>query len=270
MRLVLVSVLGIAACARSSVREVPAHIQTVTLPDAADAAVATPAGELSDEAALAVTGAELLVAQGKIKDPDAPLLAHAMRAAYARMRADEDENRVRVRDAARMWLEPANPGKVAMVFLHGYGGRFALPCWQLARAAGLLTACPSIGVEGDWWSPDGERAVRQAIADLREAGFARVILAGLSNGATGVARLAPRLGIDGVILISGADPSASPPRVPALVVQGKNDAMSSASRARAYAKKAHAQYVELDAGHFAMLLKSEDAERAIHNFAASF
>jgi pimeloyl-ACP methyl ester carboxylesterase len=224
---------------------------------------------LSNEAELATAGAELLVSQGKIKDPDAPLLADAMRSAYAEMRADENAGRLRVRDAARMWLAPSAEGKVAIVFLHGYGGRFALPCWQVARAAGAMTACPDVGPEGDWWSKEGERVARAEIDAVRTAGFERVILAGLSNGATGVARLAPRLHVDGVILVSGADPNAAPPGVPALVVQGRKDAMSSPGRARAYATKAHATYVDLDAGHFALLVKRDEAERRIHDFVVS-
>src|SRR5262249_31177351 len=203
---------------------------------------------LSDESSLAISGAELLIRGGKIKDPDAPVLVAEMRAAYDEMHAEELADPRRVRDAKRMWIGPSNGSKTAVVFLHGYGGRFALPCWQIARASGAMTACPDIGFEGDWWSQEGERVARAEIHAVRAAGCDRVVLAGLSNGAIGVARLAPRLKVDGVILVSGADPSAAPPGVPALVVQGRKDAMSSAANARAYATKAHAGYVDLDAG----------------------
>jgi pimeloyl-ACP methyl ester carboxylesterase len=74
--------------------------------------------------------------------------------------------------------------------------------------------------------------------------------------------------VDGVILVSGVDPKAAAPGVPALVIQGRRAAMSGAARARAYATKANARYVELDAGHFALLTKSDEAERAIHDFVA--
>jgi pimeloyl-ACP methyl ester carboxylesterase len=223
---------------------------------------------LSDESAFAISGAELLVRGGTIKDPDAPVLVAEMRAAYDEMHAQELADPRRVRDAKRMWIGPA-AGKAAVVFLHGYGGRFALPCWQMARATGVMTACPDVGAEGDWWSKEGERVARAEIEAVRAAGFERVVLAGLSNGAIGVSRLVPRLKVDGVILVSGADPSVAAPGVPALVVQGRKDAMSSAANARAYATKAHAGYVDLDAGHFAFLVKRSEAERAIGAFVSS-
>jgi len=45
----------------------------------------------SSEAPVAIGGTQLLVATGRIRDPDAPGLEAAMRAGYERMRADEED-----------------------------------------------------------------------------------------------------------------------------------------------------------------------------------
>jgi len=239
-----------------------------------------PTNPPSSEAPLAVGGTHLLVAAGRILDPDTPALESAMLAAYGRMRADEDDpaSVVHVRQTPLapdlLVYEAKAPSRTAVLFLHGYGGRFALPCWQIAHAVAALgagTACPSIGVEGDWWTAAGQRGVRAAADALHAAGYERIVLAGLSNGGIGASRLAARMKgtFAAVVLISGADPGAAPPGVPVLVVHGRRDAMSSAAGARAYARKAGATYVEVDAGHFAMLLRAGQVDRAIIDFVAS-
>jgi pimeloyl-ACP methyl ester carboxylesterase len=103
------------------------------------------------------------------------------------------------------------------------------------------------------------------VALLRKRGITRIYLAGLSNGAAGAARLAPRMrGVfRGLILISGAPRDADAPDGPVLVMQGRRDQMASALSARAYAGRFGGQYVELDAGHFALLLREEQAMQAI-------
>jgi hypothetical protein len=88
------------------------------------------------------------------------------------------------------------PARGAVIFLHGYGGNFALQCWLVARPAlrlEMVTVCPSTGVRGDWWTERGARIVRSAIGRLRERGIEHVYLAGISNGGVGVSRLAPAL-----------------------------------------------------------------------------
>jgi pimeloyl-ACP methyl ester carboxylesterase len=244
----------------------------------ADAALAPPeVVHLSDESILAIAGTRLLVARGELHDPEATKLEAAMHEAYARMRADEDAGGVTLVGGAsereRMWLAPTTRSAIGIVFLHGYGGRFALPCWQVAHAVaslGAIVACPSIGTEGDWWSADGEKAIRSTLDALDAFGTKKIVLAGLSNGAIGVARVAARLGgrIHAVVLISGADPAAPKAGVPALVIQGKTDAMSSAAAARAYAGANRARYVDFDSGHFVMLTRSDEVERTIHDWIA--
>ena len=83
----------------------------------------------------------------------------------------------------------------ALVFLHGSGGNFKayFYMWRhFADKAHMIVVCPSFGF-GDWWQPGGmeavERARRYAI-NAFGADEQRIVLAGLSNGGTGVTRAA--------------------------------------------------------------------------------
>ncbi len=160
-----------------------------------------------------------------------------------------------------------------VVFLHGYAGSFTLPCYEVARAArraGASTVCPSTRWQGDFWSPDGERRVREVATRLRGAGKSRLVLAGLSNGGIGASRLLPRMPglFEGAILISGADAGAPPPGIPALVIHGERDTMTSASAARAYASHSRGQYVSLKGNHFAWLEEADRIESIVAAFLA--
>jgi pimeloyl-ACP methyl ester carboxylesterase len=163
--------------------------------------------------------------------------------------------------------------KAAVVALHGYAGNFAVYCWQLSRAAqaiSALTLCPSVGPQGDWWSPQGEKTLERTLTWLQRRGIHRVYLAGLSNGGVGASVLAGKLshpGIElrGLVLISGASRVAATPRVPVLLVQGQHDSMFPARRMRAFAQRsgALATTFEVNSGHFAFLDRAEECERAI-------
>jgi pimeloyl-ACP methyl ester carboxylesterase len=165
--------------------------------------------------------------------------------------------------------------EVAVVFLHGYAGNFAVYCWQLARAARAISAlavCPSVGPVGDWWSRQGERTLEVTLDWLAVRGIRRVYLGGLSNGGAGASVLVsrvshPRLELRGLVLVSGAwsrDGAPAPP-VPTLLVQGRRDSMMPTRDMRAFAERLgrRATYVEVDSGHFAFLDRHEECERAI-------
>ncbi len=235
-------------------------------------------GRVVDEGDLAVGGARVLVATHLLRDPDAPSVPGALADAYRRMRAEEGDTPSPVLPTYAGMQSPARADVLvvdgvahprgALIFLHGYAGNFALPCWQIgraARAAALVTYCPSTSWRGDWWSRRGEETLRATIALARRRGIDRFYLAGLSNGAVGAARLAPRMRgtFRGVILVSGAARDASAPGAPVLVVQGRRDAMAGAGLARAYAARTGARYLDLDGGHFAFLLHEAEANRAI-------
>lgn len=238
---------------------------------------------LVDEADVAMAGARVLVNAQTLHDDRAALLG-AMRGAYADMRRERGDvpspvlgtylglERPSAFDV--VMIEPEGPPRGALVFLHGYAGNFALPCWQLARAVGplgVVTACPSTRWVGDWGSERGEATLKQTVAMLRARGLERVVLAGLSNGAIGASTLAPRMKgtFAGLVLVSGVDRDAPSAGMPTLVLHGRHDTMTSPDDARAYAARTRASYVVLEAGHFAMLVRAPEADRAVRAFVAA-
>ncbi len=234
-----------------------------------------------DERDLAVNASRALAWTHFIRDPDVPLLPDAMRDAYDEMKKEEGDlpspvvatylglERPGASDAIE--FTHAEGARDAVIFLHGYAGNFTLSCWLFARAANMTTVCPSTRWIGDWWTPDGEAIVRAEIASLEQRGFKNIFLAGLSNGAIGASRLAPKLSekIAGLVLVSGAASDARAPNVPTLVIQGRKDAQIPAPIVHAYAARTNARYVELDAGHFALLVDHEEATAAVRDWLRS-
>jgi hypothetical protein len=87
---------------------------------------------------------------------------------------------------------PATPW-TGVIFLHGFGGNFTLQCWLFAHAiqrSRSATFRPSVSWRGDCWTEQGKATVQRVIEYLRRRGIERIYLAGLSNGALGVSRLA--------------------------------------------------------------------------------
>jgi len=246
---------------------------------------------LVDEGDLATLGTRVLVG-GRMLNDDRVELPASMRDAYAAMRREHGDAPSPV-VATYLGLQgpsgfdlvvvepPRGAGgagpapEAAVVFLHGYAGNFDLPCWQVARAVApldVLTACPSTRWIGDWWSAEGEATVRRTVDALRARGVTRFVLAGLSNGGYGASLLAPRMKgtFAGLVLLSGADPAAEDAGVPALLVHGTRDSMAGVHEARRYAAgHARARLVEVDAGHFAMLVRADEVELAIREFVAA-
>lgn len=259
--------------------------ETMAMPEAdgRTSASARLASRLVDESDVAVNGARVLYASGMLHD-DAAELPTAMRDAYADMRREEgDMPSPLVTTYLGMQSPsgfdvlvvepPANASPdTAVVFLHGFAGNFDLPCWQVARAAQVLTACPSTRWVGDWWTREGRMTLEHTIDLVHARGAKHVILVGLSNGGYGASRLAPsvRGKISGLVLISGADADAPAPGVPTLVIHGTADNHASVSEARGYAQKNGARFVGLNAGHFAMLVRRNETDRALRSFVGSF
>lgn len=235
-----------------------------------------------DERDAAIWGARLVFALGHFRDPDTPAVVPALISAYQELAEHEGDLPSPVLPTY-LGLERAGASDVlavdssaekrgAFIFLHGLGGSFSLPCWQLANAVanvGFVTRCPSMGPRGDWWTPEGEAILRDTIQTLNAQGIHHIVLAGLSNGGIGAATLAPRLRgkVHGLVLISGAAAKGAP-GVPVLVLQGAHDSMMSASAARGYATAYGGTYVELSGGHFALLLERQRATSALTSWLA--
>lgn len=259
---------------------------TMTMPEGSSGASARIVSRLVDESDVAVAGTRVLVASGMLRD-DAAELPGAMRRSYDDMRREQGDmpspvvtTYLGMQSASGfdvLVVEPpadssAASHDTAVIFLHGFAGNFDLPCWQIAHAARVLTACPSTRWIGDWWTSDGHATLERTIDLVRARGAKHIVLAGLSNGGYGASRLAPmvRGKISGLILISGAAPDARAPGVPTLVIHGTADEMAPVSDARGYAQRYDARFVGLNAGHFAMLVRKEENDRAVRAFVAGF
>ncbi|MBI5536529.1 MAG: hypothetical protein HY898_27655 [Deltaproteobacteria bacterium] len=241
----------------------------------------TIAGALVDEEAMAVLGARVVAATHRIPAAESRNLVAVMQDGYRRMKETDGHVPTPVpawvigAPADTVVIQPEEPTQdLAVVFLHGWGGSWALPCWQVAQAARqvhAMTVCPATRFEGDWWSSAGEDAARQAIRALRASGVQRVVLVGLSNGGIGASLIAPKLRgeIQGLVLISGASPQARSSGVPTLVMHGARDSMTSPAVARQYASRAGGRYVSVDGTHFALLEKHEEMTAALAGFLGS-
>ncbi|MBX3186644.1 MAG: alpha/beta hydrolase [Labilithrix sp.] len=280
--------LGLAGC--KSRATVKAHADASVIADAGvvaivDAGAIADAGAraesmLSDEGELAVETTRRWIAGGYLKDHDAPMLVETMRAAYARMKREEhdpasaghvDVVKLEGADPSLLVLGGQARDKGAIIFLHGWGGRWALPCWQIARtvkALGVVTACPDLGLSAKWWNAEGESVLRAAATALQAAGHRTIILSGLSNGASGAARMPGRIEgtFDSLVLVSGAEPYLPAPGVPTIVLHGRKDLITGFASARTYAKRRSARLVPLEAGHFAMLVNADAFEQALFAF----
>ncbi|HEX5941579.1 MAG TPA: hypothetical protein VFY66_04845, partial [Anaerolineales bacterium] len=169
----------------------------------------------------------------------------------------------------------SDPGSEAtprngIIFLHGFGGNFTLQCWLIATAGepiDAVTVCPSTDPSGSWWNPNGQSILRETIIYLQQRGVERIYLAGLSNGAIGASRLADQLknDINGLILISGADPNATMTELPVLLLHGKHDERIPVSMMEQYASDAGptAAYHLFEGDHFLLLKQANTLQEVI-------
>lgn len=120
-------------------------------------------------------------------DPEFAALGSVMSFAYA----DRDAHHVYA------YAPPHAPTErlPAIVFLHGSAGNFKAYFYLWKRFADendVAIVCPSFGF-GNWYEPGGTDAIeraRQYAVDRLDADESRIVLAGLSNGGTGVTRAA--------------------------------------------------------------------------------
>lgn len=228
-----------------------------------------------EERDAAILGARLLTLTSTRTAPEMPTFVPLLVDGYARMESSLGTTmgsmvlstylgRDHGGEFGAFVIEPEEgEARGSVVFLHGLAGNFLLYCWevaQAARASGLRTICPSTDWTGHWSNDAGERIARAALAYARRD--THTVLVGLSAGGVGASRLAPRLGglIDGLVLVSGADPDAEDPGVPTLLLHGTRDGMMPVAQARDYraAHASRATLVELDGTHF-VLLEQRDA-----------
>jgi predicted esterase len=162
------------------------------------------------------------------------------------------------------------PPKTGIIFLHGFGGNFTLQCWLVAAAGDqidAITVCPSTDPSGAWWNAKGQSILQETFMYVRQRGVERIYLAGLSNGAIGASRLADQYknDLNGMILISGADPNATMTELPVLLLHGKHDERIPVSMMEQYASHAGptAAYHLFEGDHFVLLKQANILQEVI-------
>lgn len=160
--------------------------------------------------------------------------------------------------------------KTGIIYLHGYGGNFTIQCWLIAKpgfSINALTVCPSTGVNGQWWTPQGQAILQETLTYVHHRGINRIYLAGLSNGAISASRLANQLKdqLTGLILISGADPNATKTDLPTLVLQGQYDERIPVSMIEQYVSLAgsNTTYHLFEGDHFLLLKQADQVQPVI-------
>lgn len=166
--------------------------------------------------------------------------------------------------------DSGTPPESGIIFLHGFGGNFTLQCWLIAQAGysiDAVTVCPSTSPDGAWWNSDGQTILKETITYLHQRGVKRIYLAGLSNGGIGATRLADPFKKDlvGLILISGADPTATITEMPVLVLHGKSDERIPVSMMEQYASAAgmNATYHLFEGDHFLLLKQADQVQKVM-------
>jgi esterase/lipase len=172
-------------------------------------------------------------------------------------------------------IEPeSDDSKTGVIFLHSFMGNVTRQCWQLAQAVqtiNAVTACPSTGWIGDWWSPPGEAEIHATFEYLRGLGIEQIYLGGFSNGGGGLGRLISNLkdepGLKGIFFIAGVHNSDAVVEagLPVLVIQGRGDERMPVEAARQFvgALGDLATYVELDADHFLIVKQAAQVQTAL-------
>ena len=166
--------------------------------------------------------------------------------------------------------DSGTPPTTGIIFLHGFGGNFTVQCWLIAGAGfhiDAVTVCPSTSPSGAWWNAESPSILEETVTYLHQRGVERIYLAGLSNGGIGATRLADRFRDDlvGLILISGADPTATITEMPVLVLHGKYDERIPVSLMEQYVSGAgaNASYHFFEGDHFLLLKQAHQVQNVM-------
>ncbi len=250
------SLIAVVLCA--------APISLVRIPDGS-----IPTRTHVDEAPLAQQGVGLATQAGMLASARAPALRKSLDEAYRQLIAERGEfptpaigtlaDQQSSKGFDLVLVPPLGQERpdTAAIFLHGWGGNATLECWLAARAlgqAGLLTACPSVGLDAQWDSKDGRSVVEQTRAFLAKRGKKRFLLVGLSSGAVGAAQLASRDETAWAALACLEGSASLPTTIPVLLLTASQDQFTSPELARRLARGHHNVRVEqLEGDHFAAL-----------------
>ena len=160
-----------------------------------------------------------------------------------------------------------------VIFLHGAGPFFKLPCWMLSRRMpDALVVCPTVGLRGEWAHPDGAETF-QAVLSWAHERSAAVYAVGWGAGAEGLLRLLNRnaLGhVSGIALVSGYAESyfddVRRSGIPVLILHGAQDNRTPAFRVEGLAGLDRVRNVEIEGDSFLFYEQEETVLEEIDSF----
>jgi hypothetical protein len=206
---------------------------------------------------------------------------------YRRMRADADFAPVPSTLAANMLgltsptsietlvFNPPAEGRAerAIIFLHGAGPLYKLPCWMLARRMpDAMIVCPSVGLRGEWSHPDSTATFQTVLSWTRERATA-VYAIGWGTGGHGLLRLlnGNALGhVSGIVLVSGYDENyfddVRRSGLPILILRGEQDIRTPAFRVDGLAGLTRVRNLEMPGDYFVFYEQEEVVLEEVDSF----
>lgn len=161
----------------------------------------------------------------------------------------------------------------AIIFLHGAGPLFKLPCWMLARRMpDAMIVCPTVGLRGEWSHPEA-RAVFQSVLSWTRERSSAVYAVGWGTGGHGLLRQlnGNALGhVSGMVLVSGYDENyfddVRRSGLPILILRGEQDDRTPAFRVAGLAGLARVRNLEIPGDYFVFYEQEELVLEEIDSF----
>jgi pimeloyl-ACP methyl ester carboxylesterase len=161
----------------------------------------------------------------------------------------------------------------AIIFMHGAGPLFKLPCWMLARRMpDAMIVCPTVGLRGEWAHPDAAATFQAVLSWTRERSSA-VYAVGWGTGGHGLLRLlnGNSLGhVSGMVLVSGYDENyfddVRRSGLPILILHGEQDNRTPAFRVDGLAGIDRVRNLEMPGDYFVFYEQEERVLEEVDSF----
>lgn len=244
-------------------------------------------GKLAEEADLGPMMVTAFGDFGAFRREDVSRARPYMKQDYRRMRADLDFSPVPSTLGANMLgmtspsaietlvFNPPPEGRAAraIIYMHGAGPLYKLPCWMLARRMpDAMIVCPTVGLRGEWAHPDAAAAFQTVLSWTRERSSA-VYAVGWGTGGHGLLRLlnGNALGhVSGMVLVSGYDENyfddVRRSGVPILILRGEQDNRTPAFRVDGLAGLDRVRNLEMPGDYFVFYEQEDVVLEEIDSF----
>jgi pimeloyl-ACP methyl ester carboxylesterase len=244
-------------------------------------------GRLGEEADLGPMMVTAFGDFGAFRGEDVARARPFLKQDYRRMRADTDFAPVPSTLAANMLgmtsptgietlvFNPPPEGRAdrAIIFLHGAGPLYKLPCWMLARRMpDAMIICPTVGLRGEWLHPDSAATFQTVLSWARERSSA-VYAIGWGTGGHGLLRMlnGNSLGhVSGMVLVSGYDENyfddVRRSGLPILILHGEQDNRTPAFRVDGLAGLDRVRNLEMPGDYFVFYEQEEVVLEEIDSF----